>query len=139
MIEKTDLEKIGVKTIRPFKKNNRWVFDYGGQIYDMAPAEFTSMVLSPIVVGVDRIMSIGCKLKDIKTPENGFNLLFSESYFPNADVRFDFVEQKFDGLIYSVEALNIPGIPQDQSVWVCSYINLYFSSFPRTLYLKMEP
>lgn len=135
----TDLDKIGVKSIRPFKKNNRWVFDYGGQTYDMAPAEFTSMALSPVIVGADRIISIGCSLKNIKNPEKGFNLLFSESYFPNADVKFNFIEQKFDGLLYSVEQLNIPGMPKDQSVWICSYLSLYFSSIPKTLFLKIEP
>lgn len=138
MFEK-DLEKIGVKSIRPFKKNNRWVFNYEGLTYDMAPAEFTSMALSPVIVGADRIISIGCGLKNIKNPENGFNLLFSESYFPNADVKFNFIEQKFDGLLYSVEQLNVLGIPKDQSVWICSYLSLYFSSIPQTLFLKMEP
>lgn len=138
MSEKTDLEKIGVRFIRPFKKNNRWVFDLNGQIYDMAPAEATSMVLSPLIIGVDRIISVGCKLKNIENYENGFNLLFSEGYFPNADVKFNFIEQKFDGLVYSVEALNLVNIQKDQCVWICSYMNLYFSSFPKTLYLKIE-
>jgi hypothetical protein len=135
---KTDLEKIGVKTIKLFERKGRWVFDYEGQTYDMAPAEFTNMVLSPTIVGADRIISIGCNLKGIKNPENGFNLLFSDSYFPNADVKFNLIEPKFEGLVYSVEPLNLSAVSKNQSVWICSYLTLYFPKVPKELYLKIE-
>jgi hypothetical protein len=133
-----DLEKIGVKKIKPFVKDGRWVFEINSKIYDMAPAQITEVYLSPLVIGIDKIIVSGCKIKGIKNPENGFNLLFSEQYFPNADVKFNFTEQKFNGWIYSVEELNLKGLRPDQSAWICSYMSLYFSSPPKTIYIKAE-
>ena len=136
--EKTDLEKIGVEVIRPFKKSNRWVFEKDGHTYDMAPAEALEVNLSPLVIGADKIISIGCKMKGIESPEEGFNLLFSQNYFPNADVKLVYVEEKFGGWIYSVEELNLKGLLPGQSAWVCSYMGLYFSGPPKNIYLKAE-
>jgi hypothetical protein len=135
---KTEFEKIGVNVIRPFKKNDRWVFTHNNTNYDLAPAGITDVCLSPLVIGVDRLIALGCNLKKINNPEEGFDLLFSEQYFPNADVKFNFKEEKFDGWIYDVEELNLKGLLPGQAAWICPYMRFYYQEIPRTLYLKVE-
>lgn len=137
MIEKTEFEKIGVNHISPFKSNGRLVFRHGNQNYDISPAGIMDSVLSPLVVGADRLMMLCCQMKGIN-PELGFNLLFSEKYFPNADIMFNFVKIKHDGWIYLVEELNLKGFISGQSAWICSYMKLYYSEPPKVLYLKIE-
>jgi hypothetical protein len=138
MTDKTDFEKIGVNTIRPFKKNGRWVFERDGRTYDMAPAEITDAVLDPLVVGADRLIALGSQAKGIKNPENGFVLMFSETFFPNADVLFTLAKPLFDGWVYDVSELNLKGLLPGQAAWVCPYITMYFPEPPKTLYLKIE-
>jgi hypothetical protein len=43
--------------------------------YDLAPAGITDVVLSPLVIGADRLITLGCKIKKIDNPEQGFDLL----------------------------------------------------------------
>lgn len=137
--EKSDFAKIGVNTIRPFKHNGRWVFERDGRKYDMAPAAIMDVALSPLVVGADKLIALGCKMKGIENPDSGFLLLFSEEYFPNADVKFTLGEPKANGWIYSIEELNLKGLMPGQSAWVCPYMVMYYPAPPKTLYLKIEP
>lgn len=136
---KTDFQKIGVNVIRPFQSNGRWVFRHNEINYDMAPAGIMDVVLSPLVIGADRLIALGCKMKGISDPEKGFLLLFSEEYFPNADVKFNFVESKHDGWVYSVEELNLKGLMPGQSAWLCPYMTFFYPNPPKSLYLKVEP
>jgi hypothetical protein len=138
MADKNEFEKIGVTTIRPFKENGRWLFQHKGQKLDLAPAGIMDAMLSPLVIGVDRLIALGCQMKNIENPEAGFLLLFSEQYFPNADVKFNLKEQKFDGWIYNVEELNLKGLLPGQAAWVCPYLVMYYPEPPKTLYLKIE-
>lgn len=139
--EKSDFEKIGVRVVQPFinKKNGRWVFDHEGTLYDMAPAGLTDAVLSPVIMGADRMIRAGCGLKNIDNPEDGFNLLFSNEEFPGCDVKLTKVEPRFDGWVYNVESVNLAGVMQGQQAWVCPYIIFYFKDPPDVIYLKMEP
>ena len=138
LTEKTDFEKIGVNIIRPFMSNGRWMFEKNGKNYDMAPAGIMDVVLSPLVIGADKLIALGCKLKNIKDYENGFLLLFSEEYFPNADVKFTLLEPKANGWIFNVEELNLKGLLPGQAAWVCPYMVMYYPEPPKTLYLKIE-
>ena len=138
MDEKNEFEKIGVNVIEPFKSKDRWIFKKNGQIYDLAPAGATQFVLSPLVVGVDKLVGIGCKLKEIKNPEEGFLLLFSKDYFANADVKFVLKEPSLNGWIYDVEPLNFVDILPGQKAWICPYLTMYFEKPPQELYLKIE-
>ena len=137
-MEKTDFEKIGVHCIAPFKSNGRWVFKHKENLYDMAPAGVMDVVLSPLIIGADKLIALGCQKKEITNPENGFNLLFSEKYFPNADVKFNFLEIKYGGWIYSIEELNLKGLMPGQSAWLCPYMSFYYPKPPEILYLKIE-
>ena len=135
----SDLEKIGAKSIKPFVYNGRWVFEKDNVKYDLAPASMTEMTFSPLIIGVDKMISTATKKKDILSPENGFNLLFSNEYFPNADVKLDLIEPKFDGWLYSLEELNLKGTMPGQKVWICPYMAFFYEdSAPETMYIKFE-
>jgi len=136
-MEKTDLEKIGVNAIKPIIHNGRWAFERNGRKYDIAPAAIMDMTLNPLVIGADKFITLACKLKDIN-PETEFLLLFSENYFPNADVTLLLKEPKANGWIYSINELNLNGFVAGQSVWVCPYIIMYYLEPPKTIYLKIE-
>lgn len=138
MPEENDFAKIGVNTIRPFIHNGRWVFEEKGRKYDMAPAGIMDITLSPLVAGADKLIALGCSMKGIENPENGFLLLFSQEYFPNADVKFTLTEPKANGWIYSVEELNLKGLLPNQSAWVCPYMAMYYPEPAKILYLKIE-
>lgn len=137
-MQKNEFEKIGVHVIKPYKKNGHWFFDKDGRTYDMAPAEIVEMTLSPMVYGVDRLIQNACLIKKIDVVENGFLLLFSAEYFPNADVKFTYVEPKLDGFVYEVKELNMMGIPSYQSAWICKDILRYFQQPPQNLFIKIE-
>ena len=91
-------------------------------------------ILSPLIIGADTMLSTICQKKNLKD----INFLFSENYFPNADLIFHFVEKKFEGSIYSVEELNLKGFVPGQSVWVCGYLSMFFDQFPKSVYVKVE-
>jgi len=136
--QKTDFEKIGVNTIRPFKKDGRWVFRKDTKIWDMAPSQITDVSLSPIVIGADRMILAGCALKKIQNPENGFLILFSEQWFPGCDVKLALKENKYDGWLYDVESENLQGLMPGQGAWICPYMNMYYENPPKNLYIKIE-
>lgn len=135
---KNEFDMIGVTVIKSLQKNNRWGFEYQGKFYDMAPANFTEYMLSPLVIGVDRLINVGCQQKGIQNIDKGVNILFSQNYFPNADVKFNYDEMKFEGWIYKVEELNLKGLLPGQCAWICPYMGFYFKSPPETLYIKIE-
>lgn len=130
--------KNGIYELHPFKQNEKWVFEYQNKTYDLAPAEIMNVVLTPLIVGVDRLLILGCESKKIKDPENGFVLVFSEEYFPNADVKLHFKELFCNGWVYEIEELNMKGIMPGQKAWICPYMAFFFNATPKTLFLKIE-
>lgn len=130
-------KKIGVTSLKIYSKKDRWVFEHNGSFFDLAPAGVMDFVLSPLIVGVDRLVVAGCKKKGINNPESGFYLLFSKDYFPNADVLLKYRETKADGWIYDIEGLNLD-VMQGQAAWICPYMKFYYSEPPKSLYLKLE-
>ena len=72
---KNEYEKIGVNLLRPFLSNGKWVFERNGKNYELAPAGIMDIVLSPIVIGVDKLLVIGCKLKKIQNQTVGTLIL----------------------------------------------------------------
>jgi len=136
--EKTDFERIGVNVVRPYKKDGKWVFNKNGGVWPMAPAGLTDFALGPVLVGADRMIQAACQIKGIENPEEGFCLLFSETYFPGADVKFSYKETKFDGWVYDIQSENMQGVVDGQQGWVCPYLSFYFDKPPQTIYLKVE-
>jgi hypothetical protein len=133
-----EFEKIGATAIECRQQKNRWVFRRGDTYYDLAPAFTTELTLSPVILGIDRLIMIGSKLLNIKNPEDGCWLIFSENYFPKADVQFNFFEQKFDGWVYSVEEMNLKGLMTGQKAWICPYMKYFFKDAPQTIYIKIK-
>ena len=136
---KSEFDKIGVNTLKCILHNGNWKFEYKGQMYQLAPAGMTEFTLSPMIVGADRLLVTGCKLKNIPNYENGFLLRFSQNYFPNSDVFFEYSEPKYDGWIYKVTEMNLKGLMQGQCAWLCPYLKFYFTEAPSQLYLKIDP
>lgn len=136
--KKTEFEKIGVNVIKPFKRLNEWFFIYNNIEYPMAPAQIVSGTLSPIILGTNNYISSVCEIKQIKNHENGFNLLFSTEYFPTCDVKLTYKDHFYDGYIYSVEPLNFLNVLPGQSIFICSFVNFYYNSLPKELYVKAE-
>jgi hypothetical protein len=132
-----DYKKIGVDVLRIYKQKNRWFFKKDGVAYDMAPAEIVDFMLSPLIIGANRLIEAGFKAKGMKESSD-FYLLFSGIYFPNADVKLKYSEPKFNGWIYDIEGLNIHVDKTVTSVWVCPYLGAHYSELPRTLYLRIE-
>lgn len=137
-IDIIEYNKINVEVIRIEKNNNSWVFKRNGRIYDMAPADLVKASLAPTVLGANRIIDAGCKIKGIKNPDKGFYLLFSHEYFPKADVKLEFLESKYEGWIYSVQGLNIEVPEVVTSIWVCPYLGIHYKEIPKNLFLRME-
>ena len=137
-MEKNDLQKLGVQSIRPYLKNGRWIFKQNNSVFDLAPAHLTEVSLNPLVLGVDKLINLGCNVKKIPNPEDGFNLLFSGEYFPNADIILVKKQQKVDGWIYGLEPANIKEIMTGQSVWICSYMFNFFKEPPEKIFVKLE-
>jgi hypothetical protein len=139
-MNKQDIEeykKIGVEVLRIYKDKRRWVFKKDGHVYEFAPADIVKTMLSPTILGANRVIEVGCKIKGIRNPEGGFYLLFSTSYFPNSDVKLLYNEIKFNGWTYSVESLNLKVPEVVESIWVCPYLGSYFKEPPQTLYLRI--
>jgi len=133
-----DYKKIGVEVIKIYKSRNSWVFKRDGREYNMAPSEAVRSVLSPTILGANRVIEVGCNLKGIKNPDDGFFLLFSNDYFPNSDVKLSFQEIKFDGWVYSLEGINLDVPKIVESIWVCPYLGLHYTKgVPKTIYLRI--
>jgi len=132
-----EYENIGGTTVKVFKLDDKWVFEKEDKIYDMAPAGATEFALSPVIVGVHRLITVGCNLKKISNPENGFFLIFSLEYLPMSDVKLHYKEPKFDGWIYQIEELNLHGFMPGQEVWICPYMIFYYDEPPQSIFLKL--
>lgn len=135
---KTEFEKIGVHVVVPYKKKDAWFFKYNNKDYPLAPSPIVAGSLSPIIIGADNFIKVGCEAKGINNPEKGFNLLFSSEYFPTCDVKLKLQDYFFDGYIYLVEPVNYANVMPGQSVFMCSFINLYYKTPPKELFLKAE-
>jgi hypothetical protein len=135
-----EYKKIGVDVVRIYNSGGRWLFKKDGREYNMAPSDAVGVSLSPTVLGANRVIEHGCKLKGIKSPEDGFYLLFSTQYFPNSDVKLNFKEIKFDGWVYSLESMTLQVPKIVESIWVCPYLGVYYAKGPpKTLYLRIIP
>ena len=134
---RSDLEKLGINSFKVSKSDGRWVFEKNGKKYDFAPAQITDAALSPVVVGADRLINLGCKSKNVQDYENGFALLVSNNYFPACDVRLEYKEPLYDGWLYDVYSENLQGVMKGQQTWICPYIKFYYEEPPKILYLKM--
>ena len=132
----------GLSFIKPYKHNGAWVWDDdAGNRRNFAPAGSVSMGLSPIVIGADRLISEAARQKEISEPEKGFLLFFSEEPFPEADVEFQWVEQRYTGDIYNVIQFGEPCAFQllsGQQAWLCPDLRTHYEVPPQRLFIQIE-
>lgn len=137
LIDIEDYKKLNVEAIKIEKNKKAWVFRRNGRIYDMAPADVVKSSLSPTVFGANKVIDAGFKIKGIKDADS-FYLLFSQEYFPKADVELIFSEIKYDGWIYNIKGLNIKVPEVVTSIWICPYLGTHYKETPKHLFLRME-
>lgn len=116
--------------------NGKWVFEKDNKKYDLAPSGIVEFALNPLIFGVDKFLEKTCALKNIKS--TNLKLSYSNEYIPNADVKINFVEQKLNGYVYSLEELNLKGFYPGQAIWICSYMLMFYETYPNEFYLKLS-
>ena len=115
-------------------KKGQWCFLHEGKKYSLAPPDIINYVINPNVYSVDSLTKEVVKQK--KITNDSLQLEYSEEYIPNADLKILFTENKFDGLMFEIENLNIS--VSSSKVWVCSYFFYFFKTTPKFLYLKLS-
>lgn len=123
--------------IRPIYHKGYWVFEHNKKYYNIAPSHATALLLSPMILGIDKIMLAACHFKNIEI-EKGFCLKVSEKYFENCDVKLDYNDTLFDGWVYDVKPECFKNVREFQKIWMCPYLKFYYNSPPQILYVKVE-
>lgn len=120
-----------------FKKNKDWYFEIKGFSYLLKPADIVNMSMSPIVKGANELIEFGCENKIIKTPENGFNIIFNDEEYLNYDVRFELDQNYKNGWVYNVF---MPKYKIDKiiKVWACDYLKIFYKQPPKIVYVSIE-
>lgn len=112
-----------ISVISPYKYWGIWVFD----------DERVGLLREAFVSGADLMMD---KISEnIPNAQDGFNLLFSTTPFPDYSMLIEWVEtgsEEFGGNVYLCREHGIFG-------WLCPALYLYFSAAPKTIYLKSLP
>jgi len=127
-----------IKSIRIFKdKRNIWAFHCNKGTFGLAPAPITKKTLSPTIWGADKIIKSVTSLKEIKNPEEGFNLFFSDELFFNCDARLVFEEKFHDGWIYKIKP-EFLDFNTNQKIFACPYLKLYFKEPPQNVFVRIE-
>ena len=106
--------------ICPYLYNNTWVFDDSTKGLDK----------EAFVEGVPEILEMLLEIQQIKTPENGFRLLFSAKPFPNHQLKVNWIREECEGNWYATE--------DGMEGWLCPALFKYFSQAPPNIYIKVE-
>lgn len=110
-----------IYAIQPYKHNGMWVFD----------DDRVNLIKEAFVAGMDDIMD---KLTEtFEKGELGFNLVFSDSPFPDFDISLskieNFEQPGYGGTWYHCKEFDING-------WLCPALFLYYPKAPTNLYAK---
>jgi len=105
--------------IKPYKWEGTWVFD--------DPA--VDLVREPFVAGADTIIDVATN--NIPNADKGFLAIFSASYFPDAKIVLDWVQEDGGGNVYSWAEKEMKG-------WLCPALLRYFEQPPAKLYIQVK-
>jgi len=105
--------------IHPYKFEGVWVFD----------DPKVDLVREAFVSGADDIIDL--MVRELNSPEDGFNLFFSRAPFPGYQHCFARQHEEFDGWWYTTEKYNISG-------WLCPALFKYFDQAPANLYALVK-
>tara|TARA_B100000214_G_C23936172_1_gene613305 strand:- start:1094 stop:1474 length:381 start_codon:yes stop_codon:yes gene_type:complete len=108
-----------IKLIKPYSYSGTWVFD----------DEKTGLIKEPFVGGSDEIIDF--MVQELKRPEDGFSLIFSENPFPNFNLELNRLREEFGGWWYASNKLQMEG-------WLCPALFLYFEEAPLRLYVLFK-
>ena len=137
IFEKNNFEDNSVLAIEPINHNGYWVFRSGNKYYNIAPSHSTQLVLSPNILGVDKLMLAACKFKNID-PHKGFKIISSENYLENCDVRLEYNDSLFDGWVYNMYPEYFKDVQEHQKIWMCPYLKLYYEMIPKIIYIRID-
>lgn len=107
-----------INLIHPYRFKGQWVFD--------DPSK--KLTHEPFVAGIDSI--IDYRVNEIPNAENGFNLFFSSSPFPDSNITLSWVSAYEGGNWYIDESTGMMG-------WLCPALLKYFNVAPTKLYIRV--
>lgn len=108
-----------ISIIKPYKYLGMWVFD----------DEKVGLIQEPFVSGADVL--IDKVTESIPNAEDGFILIFSDDYFPDADFKIEWRRADNSGNWYYSEEFDMEG-------WLCPALFKYFPDAPKNLYVKVK-
>jgi hypothetical protein len=138
IFEETTYEDEKIITIVPHKHNGYWMFEKNNKFYNIGLSNEAKLNLSPLIWGIDKLMIEACKNKNIQNYEKGFKLMFSLDFFFKCDVKIEYLDTLFGGWVYKILPEYFVDVPENQKVWICPYLNFYFSNPPNILYVKVD-
>lgn len=109
-----------ILVIFPYKHQEIWVFD----------DEKVGLRQEPFVSGMPQIIELF--VKEIPNAEKGFKLLFSNTPFPEYQVKMTWLKQEYQGNWYYWQE-------EDKKGWLCPALFKYFGQTPKEIYCKAEP
>jgi hypothetical protein len=108
-----------INIINPYYHNGWWVFD----------DEKVGLTKEPFVAGMPIIIEKFIELKNIKNAKQGFTIIFSKDYFPNADIVLEKVKEDGGGNWYTIGGME---------GWLCPALFRYFDVAPKKIYVRLE-
>ena len=105
--------------IKPYKWKGLWVFD------DAA----VNLIQKPFVGGTDRMIDRAAG--HLENADQGFLVVFSASYFPDAAIVLRWVREEGGGNVYRWSEAAIEGR-------LCPALLRYFATAPETLYVQVK-
>jgi hypothetical protein len=113
-------------------KDNLFVF-YNGWPYDLSAPPLVELNFSPTTQGVDKFLRYCADLKNIK---NDFSIEIKNEWFFFYDAFLEFHCSYSNGWLYKIKSEKVKIIYD--YVWICPYMNLFFDTNPKTLYVRVE-
>lgn len=108
-----------IRVIFPYKHQGVWMFD------DAA----VGLQQEPFVSGAPEIIEVMTSQMQIKDAAKGFALYFSDSPFPQYQVKLDRVREEYGGNWYRVG---------EMEGWLCPALFKYFAEAPAHIYCRAE-
>ncbi|HEX7878512.1 MAG TPA: DUF6717 family protein [Candidatus Eisenbacteria bacterium] len=105
--------------LTPYKNNGMWVFD----------DDRTGLVREPFIMGIPRM--IDRVVADIPNAAEGFNLIFSATRFPGAQLKLEWRRADGGGNWYW-------SADDDMEGWLCPALFRYFDEAPKEIHVRVE-
>jgi hypothetical protein len=105
--------------IKPYKWSGLWVFDDPN----------VGLVREPFVCGADTMIDVASR--HIPNADKGFLVVFSASYFPDAQITWERVREEGGGNVYRWAERHMEG-------WLCPALQRYFAEAPEKLYIQVK-